>query len=119
MFKILITLIFSFSVMAETRRLDSAQSLGASFSTAPKTMDAKVSGYSVQLIYTGAPVGTFSLECSNDGANWDTVPDTTVAISAAGTTLYNVAAVFYKFARIKFVRTSGTGSMDAYFFGME
>lgn len=66
-------------------------------------------GVSVQVVY---PAGTFSftisLQCSNDGTNYATIADTSVAISSAGNTMYDLGTPNYKYLRVLLTRTSGT-----------
>ena len=72
--------------------------------------------YSVQVSFTGANVvGTLTLEsCSSDPtAGFVTVLDSSQAIAASGGHLYNVVKAGYRFVRIKWVYTSGTGNIKA------
>ena len=71
-------------------------------------------GYAVQAVYTGAPVGTLTLQVSNDNSsptNWTDA--SSESISAAGSTVFNHQVPQYKFIRLKYVRTSGTGTINA------
>lgn len=77
-------------------------------------------GFSVHLEYGGtAPVGTVTVQGTNDDPRsttatpvWSDEP-TSVAISAAGDTLLNFSNRFYRFVRVKLVRTSGTIALKA------
>lgn len=77
----------------------------------------------MQAVYTGAPVGTLKVQVSNDNVvvglgadpasnvvNWTDYTGSSVAISAAGNTLYNMTFAGYRWARIVYTKTSGTGS---------
>lgn len=86
------------------------------------TLLAQVYGYSVQAVWGGgtAPTGTFTLEASNDltdkpgdVVNWDTVTGSSLAISADGTYMWNFNGAFYRWVRLKYVRTSGNGTLNA------
>ncbi len=76
----------------------------------------QIYGFSFQAIYTGSPDGTLKLQASNDGETWDDVPSSSLIISAAGHTLYNVTDVFYKYVRVYFEFSSGSGSLNVYYF---
>lgn len=67
-------------------------------------------------VYTGAssPVGTLTVEVSIDGNTWETLTDSSVAVSAAGSHMYNVDKAAYLLARIKYTFTSGSGDMTIY-----
>lgn len=80
---------------------------------------------SVQLIFTGSPVGTFkiygSLTYSTNPltgvqSNAGTFTDTGIqaAVSAAGTVLFNLAGLAYPWIKVYYSSTSGTGSVDGY-----
>ena len=84
-------------------------------------------GYAIQVVFTGSPVGSLKLQASCDqgsnpinasaiGAgitNWNDIAGTTVAISSAGLTLYNMDAQYYKWVRIVYTPDSGTGTVSA------
>lgn len=93
-----------------------AVSLGTSVnSTAFKTKIA--SAFSVQLVVTGSPVGTFKIQVSNDSdltgatvSNWTTLPHSTINY-AESPVFYKVTEACYMWARVVWTRTSGTGSV--------
>ena len=68
----------------------------------------------LQLIYTGAPIGTITLEASLDGATWSTLDVGPVVVNGAGSDLVTLNQLPYNQMRIKYNKTSGTGSLDAY-----
>ena len=86
---------------------------------------------SIQAVYTGAPVGTLILEVSNDiikinptvanqSANvvtWTTYTGSSVSVSAAGDFVWNLTDIGYRWLRMKYTKTSGTGSLTAVFSG--
>lgn len=102
-------------------------SLGASY-TSPVINGNLYSGGSVQLIWTGAPVGDFTFQMSNQpdandperGSNvtdWTTLASSTQAAGgAAGDFAYILAPKNWKWSRFVYTRTSGTGTLKAYFF---
>lgn len=81
---------------------------------------------SLQAVYTGAPVGTLKVQVSADNVqpsqtanptanvvNWTDYTGSSVAISAAGNTLYNMTFAGYRWARLVYTKTSGTGTINA------
>ena len=86
-----------------------------------------VSDFSMQLVFTGSPNGTFTLEGSNDeGAeetrldqasitNWTTIA--TQAITSSGNHMFNVSGAGYRWVRLTWTDTSsGTSAMTVYRF---
>lgn len=88
----------------------------------------QIYGFAVQAIYTGTPVGTFSLQASSDApartpqtsnggpdtvTNWATIVGSTQAISGAGNFMWNVSGGFYRYVRLVYTNTSGTGTLTA------
>lgn len=72
-------------------------------------------GYCVQVQWSGtSPVGTLTLEASNDGASWSTVDGSLDDVYGdSGSGIYHVTDVFYPYVRLKYTRTSGTGTLNA------
>lgn len=82
--------------------------------------------YSIQLKYTGSPVGTFKLQVSNDLGEvdaqtrlvqgravqtWTDVADSSVAVSGAGDAMWTVENIGYRWARVIYTASSGTGAI--------
>ena len=70
---------------------------------------------SVSASWTGTPTGTFSLETSFDGENWHAVPGADAEFAAQpagadGTAVWNWYNVPGSMVRIRYARTSGTGT---------
>lgn len=77
----------------------------------------ELSGINIQLEYTGAPVGTFTLQASNDRINpvpqtWNTIPFSATPITSAGEYMLNVDSSYYGWIRVLYTRTSGTGTLN-------
>lgn len=81
-----------------------------------------VFGYSIQVVMSGAPVGSLKLQASNDfdagrpmaaPVNWTDIALTTQAVNGAGTAFYNIPDSMYRWVRLVYTFTSGTGSMTA------
>lgn len=89
------------------------------------TSDAKwlghIANYSIQLIVSGgtAPTGSFTLEASNDAtdnaanvSNWATVSSSSIGITDNGTVFWNVSDCGYKWVRVRYTRSSGSGTIS-------
>lgn len=87
-------------------------------------------GYQVN--FTGTPTGTFSIEISMDyqpgtspnsapanAGNWITLPlSTPVVASGSGDVAYiDLALLSAPYIRLKYTRTSGTGTLNAFVVG--
>jgi hypothetical protein len=83
-------------------------------------------GYAIQVTYTGSPVGTLILECSNDTplpadanfafssfvpTNWTTVANSTIAISGPDAIMYNFQGAYYRYVRATYTPSSGSGAL--------
>jgi len=84
-------------------------------------------GFSIQIVWTGTPVGVFTIQGSNDlgfknlqtGAvtgvtNW--TPLTSGTISAAGSAangMFNDVGAYFRWVQISYAPTSGTGTASA------
>jgi hypothetical protein len=97
------------------------QAMGvATITTAPQPLD-HIYGFAIQVVWTGTPVGNFSLEASCDAptdgtlpVNWGTLPSSSIpAGGAAGAQIYNVSESFYKWIRIKYVGSGSSGTVNA------
>jgi hypothetical protein len=76
-------------------------------------------GFCIQAVYTGTPTGTLKLQASADAfkyanasqpqapTNWTDVGDSSESITAAGSTMWSVDAVYYNFVRLVYTDTSG------------
>lgn len=103
-----------------TTQVSSAQSMGASFVTSGIDLSQALHA-SFQGVWSGggAPNGTFTVEVSNDNVadpddvtNWTTYGGSSISITADGDLGYSVPSVGYRFARVRYVRTSGTGTFN-------
>ena len=102
-----------------------ATSLGAS-ADLPAIWLGHICNLSVQLVWTGSPVGSFKLQASNDAGspnagndpllaqnvtNWTDIDGSAVSVSVAGNIMWNYQNCGYNFIRVVWTRTSGTGSL--------
>lgn len=95
--------------------------------SSPITLES-LYGFSVQAVFTGSPVGELKLQGScdpgkptansygTDVVNWNDI-SSPVAISASGNTIFNLDAQFYKWLRVVYTATSGTGTINVRFNG--
>jgi len=90
-----------------------AQSLGANY-TSPQIAKEQQQGIYVQAVVTGgtSPTGTWAIQSSADGsaASWNTVTSTSQSITGNGVTSWNLTGQNYKFFRVIYTFTSGSGS---------
>lgn len=93
----------------------------ATLSSDPINLDQKY-GFSIQVMFTDAPVGTLKIQGSCDlgtngigsgVTNWSDIPGQTIAVAAAGNGMFSVDATYYKWARLFYTKTSGTGALTA------
>ena len=83
--------------------------------TGPAT-NFSIQGFSrvaVQFIFTGTPTGSFFVDVSQDATNWAALPlsPAPVASGAAGNAFVD-AQTGAVYMRVRYVRTSGTGSLN-------
>lgn len=71
----------------------------------------------MQAVFTGSPVGSISLSGSNNNVTFTTIAGSTVDVTAADNIMWNIENAGYKWVRVEYVRTSGTGSLTVTYFG--
>lgn len=111
--------------VSNTTLIASPQSMGSSFVLEPIYL-GNIVNYSIQLVFTGTPVGTFKLQCSNDlgkstlpgkvaqsdtVTHWTDVGGSDVAVTTASNHAYNVQNCGYLWVRVVYTATSSTGSL--------
>jgi hypothetical protein len=102
-----------------TKKIISAGNIGANVTGSAVLVD-QVYSYAIQAVVTGtAPNGTLKAQFSCDDVpseadivSWSDVSGATVSISATGTYGFLVEFAPYKWMRITYTRTSGTGAID-------
>lgn len=80
----------------------------------------------IQIIFTGSPTGTFGLQASCDPGspsaptdalrsvsvvNWTDVTGSNQAVTSAGNHMWRLDVVAYRWVRVVYTSTSGTGSL--------
>jgi len=92
--------------------------MSSSINSLPINLDEGTS-YSVHASYTGTPVGTLQLQCSDDydpvlgTGTWTIITDSVRGISAAGSYMINVEFPAYSWVRLQYVSISSVGIMNA------
>ena len=98
------------SLPTETLFADISNNMGSSFFSLPGNV-TNVSGYSIQAVWTNgsSPIGTMSLQASNDSVNWSDIPNSSLPVAGnADNNIFNVSKhAYYNFVRLKYIRTSG------------
>lgn len=88
----------------------------------------QIYGFAVQAVYSGSPVGSIKLQASCDPfplksnvanggpyvvQNWDDIVDSSIALPVANNIVtWNVNLAFYRFVRVVYTFTSGTGTLN-------
>ena len=75
---------------------------------------------SLQVIILGTPVGTLTLQISNNAKNdgtGDFVDYSSAAVTSAGSIIFNDSNAGYLAVRVKYTHTSGSGTCNGVFFG--
>jgi Flp pilus assembly protein TadG len=82
----------------------------------------------IQIIFTGSPTGTFSLQASCDPGNsnattesqrsasvvnWTDVTGSNQAVTSDGNHMWRLDVVAYRWVKVKYESTSGTGSLTS------
>jgi len=95
--------------------------MSSSFVSPPLMLD-QVFGYSFQAVFTGSPVGTFKIQCSNDDvklasqvSNWSDIGSSSKSIVSAGDIFWNIDNAFYKWTRIVYTAAAGSGNCNVTF----
>jgi hypothetical protein len=70
-------------------------------------------GYCAHFVWTGSPVGNVIIKGSNDNNNFVQVASQATA-GTAGQFLANVEHVHYRYLKVSYSRTSGSGSLTCH-----
>lgn len=80
----------------------------------------------IQAVFTGSPVGTLKLQISTDNVpaptlgsanmasnvvNWSDYTGSSVAVTTSGNFVWNLSFIGYRWIRLAYTKTSGTGSL--------
>jgi len=82
--------------------------------TTPPVDLGDLTRYSIETTFSGSNVvGVLTLESSNYGVIWNTISGSTQAIAASANHIYDVVNSSYRYYRLKWVYTSGTGNIGS------
>lgn len=89
----------------------------------------QIYGFAIQAIWTGSPTGAIKLQASCDSpgretaqsnggpdtvTNWTDVTNSSYSISgSAGNYMWNFNGSFYRYIRVSYTNSSGTGTLTA------
>lgn len=87
----------------------SAQTIAGNYSS-PALEVSHLIVASLEYVVTGTPTGTLKAQASIDGVVWYDLATLTAALAgAAASGLWNLSDMGYKYVRVTYVFTSGTG----------
>jgi len=76
-----------------------------------------IKAFSAAVTFTGTDLeGTLKLEASLDLATWFDVPNSTEAVTASTSVIWSVDPCTYRYIRVNWDYTSGTGNISARLF---
>jgi hypothetical protein len=107
----------SLPIFILNQQVYNAQSMSADITSSGIEV-AGLGGFAVHFIWTGTPTGSVSVEASNDNSNFVQI-DTQAFVTTDGQHLLNVERPHYKYIRLKYTRTTGTGALTAYVSGKQ
>jgi hypothetical protein len=99
------------------KKVIDAESMGASISSGLIPV-GECASLSVHSEFTGSPVGTLTISASNNKDLTPVVIDT-YAITAAGVAMRIIETSKYKYVKIDYTRTSGSGTLTCNVYGNE
>lgn len=68
--------------------------------------------YAIQAVFSSATsAGTLTLEGSLDNVSYGTIEDSTKTVTVGGVHIYNVTNGSYRYTRLKWVPSAGTGTI--------
>lgn len=101
--------------------VDSAVSLASSSNGSSVGIQTNYNGFSMQAVISGSSSlnGTLKLQAAIDSGdtptNWADIAGTTAAVTADGVTMWNIGRHHFRWVRIVFTRTAGSGTMTTTF----
>ena len=94
-------------------QLVSAASAAVNITSVPATL-GDLGQFSIHVKFSSGTLnGTLTLDCSNDGTDWVTVTGSSQSIAAGASHVWNISNANYKYVRVAYAATSGTGTMTA------
>lgn len=88
--------------------------------TTPQVDLGDLTTFSIHVAFTGTNVvGSLALESSLDNVNWNLIADSTQAVTASTDHVWNTSGAGYRYVRVTWDYTSGTGNILIRFFAKE
>lgn len=82
--------------------------------TSPAFDLGDITTYSVYVAFTGSDVvGALTLEASDNNVSYITVASSSQAVATSNDHVWSVTGAGYRWVRVKYVHTSGTGNITA------
>lgn len=93
-----------------------------------------IANYSIQIFFSGTPGGNFKLQMSNDLGNpqanieadrdfgidnWTDIADSALTVAAAGDVAWNYRDAGYRWVRVVWTQTSGSGTITSIRFNVK
>lgn len=93
-----------------------------------------IANFSIQVVFTGTPGGNFKLQMSNDEGNptaakeadrdykienWTDIADSAFTVSAAGDVAWNYRDCGFRWVRVVYTQTSGSGTITSIRFNVK
>lgn len=82
--------------------------------TGPQVPKELQTGMYIQAVVTGgsSPTGDFKIQSSSDALTWTDVANSSQSITGDGSVSWNIGPAYYKFWRLVYTFTSGSGTLD-------
>ncbi len=105
----------SYPTTNEKYIVNQALSASVDFNGPTVAKEAQIGFYAEAVVTASSSlVGAFKLQsCATTAGNWVDVTSSSQSVSGNGTVSWNVSGAYYKFWRIVYVHTSGTGTLNA------
>ncbi len=110
-------------MLSATDKIIENANCNANFESDPILCD-KILLFSAIAKFTGAPNGAMEIQVSNDKTNkgdevvnWFTLPSSSQAVAAAGNKFFEQNDFKYKWFKLVYTFTSGTGACDVFYNG--
>ncbi len=103
--------------MQRNQNIDAAVSLAASSNGTVIKVEKQFEGFALQAVISGSGSlnGTLKIQAAIDTGdtptNWADIGGTTAAVIADGVTMWSIGRHHFKWVRIVFTRTAGTGNL--------
>lgn len=88
--------------------------MSASFQSDTINLHGKRS-FSMDAVFTGSPNGTSFIGVSDDNVDYRLLPDSSIAVTAAGNIFYNVDSANYSYVKYFYTFASGSGTCNVSF----